>query len=155
MKGSFKCMLKGTTYAVVFVGIFVMLLMAPGVTAGSLAAAAVLFLTVCIVLAAGFMLASVPGEYSANELGFTIKVLGKSRHYRCKELESVSCEYECPDRSGNAYVKLTVMTLSGNTDIYTENCGVKMHEIMNDPAGEKPQLMQLCDYVNRAKGAEV
>ena len=152
MKGRFDCVFTGLTYIVVLGGILVVILTVPNANKGDLTAAVVLIATMCVVLPVGFLLGNIPCTYSANETSFTITVLGKTHRYRYSEIESISCEYGRTDRYGNAYAELTVKTRSGKTDFYTENCGMKMHEIMNDPASHKPQLMQLCEYVRAVRG---
>lgn len=95
----------------------------------------------------------IPCSYTADENGFTISMLGRKHLYRYVEIEHIGCEYTDTDRYGNAYVKLTVECASGSVKSFTESVGVKMHEIMNDPRSEKPQLMRLCDFVNKKMGA--
>ncbi len=153
MKGRFNCVFTELTYAVVIAGMIVVLITVSGATKGDLTAAAVLFAVMGIVLPLGFALGNIPCTYTADNEGFTITVLRKSHSYRYDELESVTCEYGRADRYGNAYVDLTVKTRRGGTDLYTENCGMKMHDIMNDPKCEKPQLIRLCEYVNKEMGA--
>ena len=109
-------------------------------------------MTMFVCLIGEIMFWSVPCSFTADKSGFTITMLGRKHLYRYGEIENISCEYTDADRYGNAYVKLTVKSASGKAESFTENVGVKMHEIMNDPRCEKPQLMRLCDYVKQAKG---
>ncbi|MCR5122810.1 MAG: hypothetical protein K6B74_10355 [Ruminococcus sp.] len=155
MNGKFTGTYRVLALFIAVVGMIVICIGLFGVDKEPLAAVCVILVTICIVIPAGLMLTNMPGEYSADELGFTITMLRKKHRFRYREIESVTCEYLAPDRYGNAYVELTVKKRSGETEYFTENCQLQMQDIMNDPDGEKPQLVRLCDYVNQAKEAAV
>ena len=92
---------------------------------------------------------NLPCRWSADEKDFTITMLGRKRRFLYSELESVSCEYS-DSQNGDAYAVLTIKTVSGRKKKYVENVGRKLEDIVNYPeAFDKPQLMQLCEYVNR------
>ena len=152
MNGKYTGMYRMLALFIAVTGMVVIGIAVFGVDKEPLAAVSVMLVTLCTVIPVCLLLGSIPCEYTANELGFTITMFGKKHRFRYKDIESVSCEYLSPDRYGNAYVELTVTMNSGETEYFTENCQMQMHEIMNDPNGEKPQLVQLCDYVNRARG---
>ena len=113
---------------------------------------AALLLTIAVSFFASLEFDNLPCRWEADEKDFALTVLGLKHRFLYSEVAEVSCEYT-DSQNGDAYAVLTIRTVSGKKKRCVENVGRKLEDITNCPeAFDKPQLMQLCDYVNKEMG---
>ena len=98
---------------------------------------------------------NVPCTYDADEKCLRIKKGHDERTFRYADIQQIFCKY-VRNEGGRAIAELTILNSSGEISTYRENFNMDMAELLNDPGNtKKPQLFQLCDYVNSVKGAAV
>ncbi len=92
-----------------------------------------------------------PCRFTADEKSFTIITAGIKHRFRIGELGGISCEYR-RHGSDKTRVILTVYESGGETHRFSEIHNADIAHIKYDDNTKKPQLKQLCEYVQRARG---